>query len=320
MRSNDFLFTGIICGLILLCVYVVLSADRPITPKLWFGSSIDVNQDPGIVRVLLSDDEMISALNNSAFRIYQDSYMKNDFYMANKTDDTLKIAATSQNILKFIKFKCSYRGDSSRNQIDIPFKYVEVISWGANGEIPSWGKKAILPPNANVEIDAAVGWDELSKLGPGIIDFMWVYDNSEAVALDSTVTLAQYKSRVKPFRIIKTLETRYDSVYSFSLQSKRMNAARHFDESLNYSRMILQIDSTNYTAMETMTDVLWKQGHFEEALGWALKAKAILVEAEKKLMDEDIVVNSEDSGTFIDRMNFFIDKCQKREPWQGGGK
>ncbi|MCX6640469.1 MAG: hypothetical protein NTW14_08325 [bacterium] len=318
LRNHSKIFAAIGLGITSLFLFtiVIFSANRPEPPKYWFGSSIDVNQDPGIVPVLASDHDMIISLNNSAFRIYPGSYMKNEFMIANKTDDTLRIATTGQTILQLIKFKYTYRGDSLSQPADIPFKYVEIIKCAGDVELPTWGKGNFLPPHAEVQIDAAVGWDELVKLGPGIVDFRWVFDNSSEAAKDSTITLAQYSSKVKPFRIIKTLETRYDSVYSFSLQAKRLNGAQRFDEALEYCDKILQMDSSNYTAIECKTDVLWKQSRFDEALVYAFKGKALLEKAADSLRANNMIVTCDDEGTFVNRMNFFITKCRNREKWK----
>ncbi len=253
--------------------------------KIEIGGELQINslyqivanqQDPEIVHRYHVLDQTAN---------FPENYLKGDFYIGNFTNDTLRLAPQGKPLLSYLQLRYKYRGDTSSATSSIEFNYVEVKTNIANiGEpstfLPIWGQSSFLPPQANAELDVSVGWSELSKLTPGILDFQWVYDNTSDAAQDSTITPVQYKGRLKWFDVGATPQDRLDSLYYFDFLARhRVYSADSVARGLEICLQMLQMDSSYYWACLLATDALWRMGRFNEALAYAARGIKIIDDA-----------------------------------------
>ena len=286
--------------------------------KLEIGGQLQINSLYQIVANQQNPEIMhrFHVLDQTA--LFPENYLIGDFYIGNFTDDTLKLAPQSEPLLQYLQLRYRYRNDTSSTIKSIAINSVEVKTNVANvGEsstfLPAWGQSSFLPPNTNAEISASVGWAELSKLTPGIVDFQWVYDNTEDADQDSTITPVQYKSRIKWFDVGVTPKDKIDSLYYLDFLARhRVYSADSVARGLEICQQILQLDSSYYWACLLATDALWKLGRFNEATTYALRGI--------NLIDDALLANPKidyDHGRYyIDILNDRIEFIQNHEPYR----
>jgi tetratricopeptide (TPR) repeat protein len=311
-KDSERLFVAIVLGLAA-CTAVIAQPSQ----GLHFSSSLQINQDPGMVRVLVSDEEMIYLLHLSAFKVFPGSFLRGIFRIENRTDDTLKISPQGQALLQYLSLEYTSQGDTLQSTLKVPYRYVENIYSYPDTTLPTWAQASSLPPHAFSQLDAICSWDQLSKLPPGLAEFQWSYDNSIAILQDSTLTMASYRGRLIPFNLTLQPENRADSIYYLNRLAKVANSKGDFARSLDLCQQILALDSNNFRALETSADVLWKMARFSKAISFAMRGKKLVENAADSLRARGILVTYDDAGHWIDRMQFLIDKCQKREKWKG---
>jgi tetratricopeptide (TPR) repeat protein len=96
----------------------------------------------------------------------------------------------------------------------------------------------------------------------------------------------------------------------------RCNESEEFERALDICKQLLQMDSTNYNAMRTAADVLWKMNRFDEAMPYAQRGIELLQAAIEEREAKGGVAWYHDGQEYIDKLQFFIDKCQRREKWK----
>jgi hypothetical protein len=288
------------------------AADEP--SKFFFGSGLQVNYSAHYLPTLYSQAKVDRYLFLDQTAIFPGVELIGTFMIINQSSYTVKLATAGQPILQFIKLVYSYEDSIHQDSLDVDLHELVYIYGDSTGHL--WGKSNILPSQAFIKTDGYCYSETLSVLHYGFLKFNWVFDNTEAAKWDTTITPVRWVSEDYLFKYTLP-ETRMDSIYFFDQRGFYLNSKREFQDALEFSLKTLRLDSLDYDALEIASDVLWKMNRFNEALVYAQRGKQVIQNAAQTIAGRGGEVDYDNTQRFIDRMNFFIDKCQKREPWQG---
>jgi len=175
-----------------------------------------------------------------------------------------------------------------------------------------------LPPHVLIEVDAFPSWSDLSEINSDTVDFFWFFDNSGCVKKDSLVYLLNFKSPPKTIEFNLKPKDRIDSLYYFLQKAIYNSRSGEYEQGIVNTTKVLNLDSINFLGLKTITDILWKMKRFDDALRYATKAKSLVLSAADTFRAKGAQPGFDDAMTYVKQIDFFIDKCQKREPWQGG--
>lgn len=260
--------------------------------------------------------------------VEQDSYSKNAeilpgiglagyIYLTNNGKDTIKLAEPNLSIVRYLNLKYARYGDSIANAkifnthlFPVTNKLAPKSQWNlANGDI--------LPPKAQTEIDVMPSWEEISALQLENVDFFWVFDNSEAAKSDSSVTVVQYTGPALSVRIVAAPENNADSIYYLNEKAMGFDREQKYLEVYNTSVQVLSLDSLNITALINASEALWKLNRFDDALSYANKRLRLLKAIADDYQAKGAFWGYQDASRIVNKFEFIIDKCQKREAWEG---
>jgi hypothetical protein len=289
---------------------------EPSNRDVSFRSTLEINWITDVPPILVDEEILRYYQYLDHVKIFPGIGLTGTFIIENNTSGSLGIAREGNSIMDFVKLHCDFPG-SSRNSIPIDAKITEVLIYTEEmGKSRAIGNDRFLPPQKTIEFDVSIPWKYLSNTEPGKIELHYTFDNSKAVSADSTLTHLSYESQPIRFEIVNTPETRNDSIYYLMQKAEILNEGGNFEESWKVCKQLLQMDSTNYNAMRTAADVLWKMNRFDEAIPYAQRGVELLQAAIVERAAKGGVAWYHDGQEYIDKLQFFIDKCQNREKWK----
>jgi hypothetical protein len=290
------------------------AADEP--SKFYFESGLQVNYSSHYLPTLYSQAKVDRYLFLDQTMIFPGAELIGEFLIRNNSDISLKLGSNGQPLKQFIGIQFTYE-DSLGTSHPLEASIREVVYVYTDSVETSWGEKNFLPSKGKVQVNGNCYWSALAQLHYGFLKLNWVFDNTQVAQTDSSITPVRWVSEDYLFKY-SLPETRVDSIYYFNQRGFYLNSKREFQEALEFSLKTLRLDSLDYDALEIASDVLWKMNRFNEALVYAQRGKQVIQNAAQTIAGRGGEVDYDNTQRFIDRMNFFIDKCQKREPWQGG--
>jgi len=240
------------------------------------------------------------------------------FNIFNHGDDTLQLAGKEQTILQFLRLYYFKYSDPSRKVRSFDAELMPTRISTSKDSLIDPARGQIILPRQVIEVQTFPNWEELAIFCPDTLELFWIYDNSGAVKSDANVTMIQEEKPHFQLKILPHPQNREDSTYYLNERAKEFNYKGKLQESYAICQQVFQMDKMNLTATITAIDVLWKTERYDDALRLAQKMRPLV----KNVMDYD-KIRGAIKGVDIDypylkRIDFFIDKCQKREPWQGG--
>ncbi len=194
------------------------------------------------------------------------------FRAGNTSSDTVRLAEDGVSLLKYLRMEYLPL-DTSRGYQPIAHRFRERFSAPQDtGEVPFWLRGNAIAPRSATEVDALVLWRDIVEIPAGRIHFRWVYDNLAAAARDSTVTPVYWEMPAHPLGLKKQAENRLDSLYFMNLQAQKLNFQGQLDSSITLCRQILDLDYSDLLALKTLSEILWKQEKFDEAIQYVRRA------------------------------------------------
>ncbi|MCX6639133.1 MAG: tetratricopeptide repeat protein [bacterium] len=293
---------------------ISLSSLASDSTNFYFDSGLQVNYSAHFLPVLYSQAKIRQYLYLDQTTIFPGAELIGTFMMLNRSTNIIKLAPEGQFISQYIQLIYSYE-DSTSIEKSLPVDNHDAVNVYSDSVGVIWGKKTFLPPKASVKVDGYCHWEALSELHYGFLKINWVFDNRIAAKTDSTITRVYWQSEDYLFKYTWP-ETRMDSIYYFDQRGFYLNSKEKFEEALEFSQKVLRLDSLDYDALQIAADVLWKMNRFDEALIYAERGKKMLEDAAQTMRDRGGVVRNDDIDPYIEKMTFFITKCQNREKWK----
>lgn len=300
--------------LVMIAVSLPLFLKAQDTNKFEFYSALQINSMFKITANQQNAELMHRYYVLDQTAVFPENYLNGEFQIYNRTTDTLKLAPASQPLVQYLKLKYTYRGDSLSLANYISFNQKEVITWRKGiGDMPTWGQGNFLPPHEHVELSTAVGWTELSKLRPGVVDFQWIYDNSAEALRDSTLTPVNIQGKIRGFNVGAMPRDKLDSLYYLDfLAEYRVYSADSVQRGLEICMQLLKLDSSYYRACLMATDALWKLEGFNEAISYAQRGKRIIEAA----LQEKPKTDYDHGRYYIDILNDRLELMQRHEKFR----
>jgi hypothetical protein len=303
---------AIIAGTCLIMGLNSVSADNNLSLKGY----LQVNYQTNFPEILTGPEEAQRYCYLDRTTIFPGTGLVGDFYLFNHSDDTLKLAAKGQPILQFLSLKYNVKGDTIHAPGIIDVSLIEVVDYTVPEALRHLADGNVLPPHAKIEIDAFPTWQMLSSIKSGIIDFYWLYDNSSVTWQDTSVLPIIFVSSPLTVNFNLPPADKIDSIYYLNQKAFYQNETQQFQQSYATCLQILQLASNDFNALRTAADVLWKMNRFDEALPYAQQGIALIQSKLQELHAKGAYAADDESNEAIARLQFFIDKCQRREKWK----
>lgn len=288
-----------------------------VPPKISINSSLQVNYSYDSPGILIGQERSSHYLTLDRTTIFPGTGLIGNVIIKNNTNETLVLCAVNNSIKNQINLFYSISADNYNSSSKLDCQLEEVRSAAAAKEnAPLIMDGNILPAGYRLEVIATCPWSKLSNLPIGKITLHWNIDNSSYVLSDSSITLVNYNSKDTEINIVSSPSNREDSIYFLNQQAEYQNEVEHFEQAYTTCTLIFQIDPNDYNALRTASDVLWKMNRFDEATIYAQRGIDLITAAANEIEQKAAKLSYDDVGYYIERMQFFIDKCQRREKWK----